>query len=256
MASGPASPETRPPPPRRSAWPLTFAVVGIVAIVTGGALYIFRSLRDVPSDIVREGREVVRGLQAVAQAFREGTITTSFASYATEVSGSNYLQFATLKQLEVFERKEQLTILWGQLALPDVLVEARAPVEYTYYLDLNKEWRFNLEGKRLDVITPRIEFNRPAIDVSALAFTVRAGSVFRDEEAVRARLQQGLTALAERRAREHVPIVRELGRRKTAEFVEKWLVARFQDGADYRVRVAFADELPAAPTTPPRLPGE
>jgi hypothetical protein len=192
----------------------------------------------------------------VAQAFREGTITTSFASYATEVSGSNYLQFATLKQMEVFERREQLTVLWGQLALPDVVVEARAPIEYTYFLDLDKEWRFNVEEKRLDVITPPIEFNRPAIDVSALRFTVREGSVFRDEEVVRARLQQGLTTLAEGRAREHVPIVRELGRRKTAEFVEKWLVARFQDGNDYRVRVAFADELPPAPSLPPRLPGE
>jgi hypothetical protein len=250
------STEPPPPPPGRSAWPLAFAAVGIVAVVTGGALYVFRSLRGLPSDVVREGKEVVRGLQAVAQAFREGTITTSFASYATEVSGSNYLQFATLKQMEVFERREQLTILWGQLPLPDVVVEARAPVEYTYYLDLNKEWRFNLEEKRLDVITPPIEFNRPAIDVSALQFTVREGSVFRDENVVRARLQQGLTALAERRAREHVPIVRELGRRKTAEFVEKWLGARFEDGRDYRVRVAFADELPPAPTALPRVPGD
>ncbi len=247
------------PRPRagRSAWPLALTAVAIVAILTGAGLYLFRSVRSLPHDVMQEGKELVRGLQAVAQAFREGTITTSFASYATEVSGSNYLQFATLKQMEVFERKDQATILWGQLALPDVVVEARAPVQYTYYLDLDKEWRFRLEGNRVDVLTPPIEFNAPAIDVSSLRFTVREGSVFRNEDEVTAQLKGGLSTLAAQRAREHIPIVRELGRRKTADFVEKWLVARFRDGADYRVRVAFADEpLPRPAGEPPRLPGK
>jgi len=36
--------------------------------------------------------------------------------------------------------------LQGALALPDVVVEARAPVAYTYFLDLDMEWRFRLEG--------------------------------------------------------------------------------------------------------------
>ena len=232
-------------------------MVAITALLTAGGLYVFRSVRSLPTDVVKEGKEVVRGLQALAQAFREGTITTSFASYATEVSGSNYLQFATLKQMEVFERKDQASLLWGQLALPDVVVEARAPVQYTYYLDLDKEWTFRLEGNRVDVVVPPIEFNTPAIDVSALRFTVREGSVFRDEDAVTAQLKQGLSTLAAQRAREHIPVVRELGRRKTADFVEKWLVARFRDGGDYRVRVAFADEpSPRPPGEPPRLPGK
>ena len=132
------------------------------------------------------------------------------------------------------------------LALPDVVVEARAPVTYTYFLDLDKEWRFRLEGRDVLVVVPPVEWNRPAVDVSALRFEVREGSVLRDEQVVLDRLRAELTPLLERRARQHVPLVREAGRRKVEAFVETWLVQRFADGRDYRARVVFADEPAAA----------
>ena len=57
------------------------------------------------------------------------------------------------------------------------------------------------------------------------------------------------------RARQHVPLVREAGRRKVEAFVETWLVQRFSDGRRYRARVRFADEpaepQPSAPTLSP-----
>ena len=49
--------------------------------------------------------------------------------------------------MEVFERTDSATVFWGQLALPDVVVRARAPFEYTYYLDLNKTWELTLKKK-------------------------------------------------------------------------------------------------------------
>jgi len=156
--------------------------------------------------------------------------------------------------MEVFERKDQATILWGQLALPDVVVEARAPIEYTYFLDLEKEWRFRQEGREVLVVVPRIEFNTPAVDVSALQFEVREKSLFRNEDVALDRLRAELTALARRRAVEHIPFVRETGRRKVEAFVETWLVERFSDGPDHRVRVVFTDETPTPLPTPVLAP--
>lgn len=236
----------------RLAWPLTLVVV----VLVGAGLYAFWSLRRLPGEVASQGRQVLEDVRRVAQAFHQGTITTSFVSFATEVRGTSFLQFATLKEVEVFQRTDRATTLWGQLELPEVVVQATAPVEYTYYLDLDGRWTFELQGETLWVHTPEIRFNTPAVDASALRYEVRSGSVFRDEEEALTKLQEGITALARRRARENIELVRELGRRKTEEFVTHWLVQAFSDGASYRVEVAFADEGPRPPTTESRLKDE
>lgn len=233
-------------------WALAFAIVAVVAIVAASALYVFRSARSLPEEVMRGGRQAMRDLRDVAAAFRSGTITTTFRSYATEVTGTSRLQFAELRQMEVFERRDTSVVMWGALALPDVVVEARAPVEYTYYLDLDKEWQFRLEGKDVYVLAPPVEFNRPAVDVSALRFEVREGSVLRNEQIALDHLRAELTPLAARRARAQLPLVRETGRRSVESFVETWLVQRFADGDGYRARVRFADEPASSP--PPRPP--
>jgi hypothetical protein len=243
-----------PSRPSHAPWALAFAAVAVVAIVTAGALYVFRSARSLPAEVIEGGRQALRDIREVAAAFRTGTVTTRFHGYATEVTGRTRLQFAELRQEEVFERRDREAVLWGTLALPDVVVEARAPVSYTYFLDLDKEWRFRLEGRDVLVVVPPIEWNRPAVDVSSLRYEVREGSVLRDEQVVLDRLRTEMTPLLDRRAREHVPLVRETGRRRVEVFVETWLVERFADGSGYRARVLFADEPAAVPPRPPALP--
>jgi hypothetical protein len=240
--------------PSHAPWALAAAGVAIVAILTGGALYVFHSARSLPVELAEGGRQALRDLREVAAAFRAGTVTTTFRSYATEVSGTTRLQFAELRQEELFERRDSEAVLWGALGLPDVVVEARAPVTYTYFLDLDREWRFRVEGRDVLVAVPPVEWNRPAVDVSSLRFTVREGSLFRDEQVALDRLRTDLTPLLERRAREHVPLVRETGRRKVEAFVETWLVQRFADGGSYRARVVFGDEAGAATPRAPALP--
>jgi hypothetical protein len=229
-------------------------VLGVVAIVAGGGLYLVKRTADMPGEVAEQGRKVLKDLQSIAAAFQQGTVTTTFTSYATEVSGSAFFQFATLKQVEAFERRDTSTVLWGQLALPDVVVEARAPVEYTYYLDLNKSWSLRLEKGIVWVTAPRIEWNTPAIDASAIRFQVREGSVFRDENLAMDHLRAGLTEMARMKAQQNVALVREVGRRKTEEFVETWLVRGFSDGGSYRAKVVFADEPAALPSPQPATP--
>jgi hypothetical protein len=223
-------------------WPA--AVIAIALLLIGAGLFVFERLRTVPEGALREGRAVLGDLKKIAEAFSTGTVVTSFLSYATEVSGSSYFQFATVKQLEVFERKDSRATLWGQLQLPDVVVEARAPVTYTYYLDLDDEWKLRLEGRTIRVRAPAIRHNPPAVDASAIRYEVRNGSAFRSEADALTRLKAGITSMAELRAAENVALVRELGRRKTAGFVEQWLARGFSDADEHAVIVVFADELP------------
>jgi hypothetical protein len=247
---------TPPQTARASRWPwaLASAVVAVVLIVTAGGLYVFRSARALPADVMEGGRRALQQLGELAAAFRTGSVTTTFRGDAARLRGTTRLQFVELKQLESFERRDAESVLWGTLALPDVVVEARAPVTYSYYVDLDKEWRFRLEGRDVLVIAPAVEWTPPAVDVSALRYEVRAGSVLRDEQVVEDRLRSELNGLLQLRARQHVPLAREAGRRKVEAFVETWLAGRFGDGRDYRARVRFADEPPAPPPAAPSLP--
>jgi hypothetical protein len=237
--------ESKPSKTAFFTWQVAITVIALVTIVAG--VYLTKSILDVPRDVTESGREVLRDVQEIARAFGEGTVTTTFISYAAEVSGSNYLQFATLKQMEVFERSEGGTALWGRLQLPEVVVQASAPVEFTYYLDLNGTWEMRLEDRTVVVTAPSIEFNTPAIDASAIRYEVREGSIFRNEEEVLDKLRAGLMEMSRGRAKDNIELVRELGRRKTAEFVNNWLKSSFQDGESYHVEVRFADEVATPP---------
>ncbi len=227
--------------------------LGVATLLVGGfiTLWIYRSVRQIPGEVVATGQQVLAELGELAAAFHSGTVTTRFISHATEVSGSNYLQFAQLSEVELFQRIDEATVLWGKLDLPDLVVEASAPVEYTYYLDLNAAWQLRQEGTVIEVVAPAIEANAPAVDISALTYSVRTGSLLRDEAGALSRLRAGITEMAQQRARDNVDLVRELGRRKTEEFVENWLARSFADGDQYHARVIFADELnqEAAPGT-------
>lgn len=241
------------PTPRR---PLALALLAVAAIGAATAVYLWRSARRLPGELLDKSREVVRDLRSIAEGFRTGTVTYAFAAEASELNGTTRLQVATLRQVEVFERKDEAALFWGHLQLPDVIVEARAPVEYVYFLDLRKAWTFRLVEREIFVAAPALEFNTPAVDASALRYEVRAGSVLRDEAQALERLRQGLTELSRARARQNQALVRETARHETERFVETWLARGFGDSRDYRVRVVFADEPPSIGPQVPALPKE
>lgn len=190
-------------------------------------------------------------VRKVAEAFRTGEVETTLRSYATDLKGVSKFQFAELKQLESFERKDSASIGWGTIPLPDVVVEARGAVVYTYVLDFKKRWELKLHDAQVEVLAPAPEFSTPALDPSTLTFEIKRGSVLRDEEAVRSALQAGLSQLLEQRAREHLNLVRESGRKATEEFVRNFLLSNYDDAKSLTVNVRFADEPAGAPKAPP-----
>ncbi len=229
-------------------WPVAFLTLAlglVLAIVIGSVIIRFTML---PREIAAEGRELaqeaIEGAERIARAFRTGTVRTSFLNYATEVSGNAFLQFATLDQVELLERTDSASLLWGRLRLPEVIVEARVPVRYTYYLDLDAEWSLTLEDSTVHVLAPAVGANRPAVDASAIEYRVQAGSVLRNEDAVLEQLRLRITDQLAARAGENIALVRELGRQRTADFVRTFLLSQFGGEADsYRIEVRFRDEV-------------
>ncbi|HWW01728.1 MAG TPA: hypothetical protein VNZ64_18665 [Candidatus Acidoferrum sp.] len=230
----------------RSAWAVPVMWMVIVLIVMSGAVYVFKSCRDLPvQTLEKTGKlvnEVGQQLEKVAAAFTRGSITTTFTSYATTISGSQYLQFATLSQQESFTRKDESSTGFGYIPLPDVIVEASAPVTYTYYLDLNARWDFRLQDGVIYVIAPNIRYNKPAVDVSRITYEVKKDSLVRNTTEAMDNLRKSITWLSYKKAETNIGLVRETGRKQTETFVHNWLAKSFADGKNYPVKVIFRDE--------------
>lgn len=216
----------------------------VVLVVAVNAALVVRSCRNLPGETIDKTAKLIentgKALADVASAFHRGTIRTEFTSYATTITNQQLLQFATLRQQELFTRSEASTTGFGYIPLPEVIVEARAPVDYTYHLDLNGPWEFSLKDKVIHVYPPPIRFNKPAIDVSAITYEVKKGYLKTDEALDN--LKKSLTSLAVLKARDNIPLVRESCRQQTTLFVEHWLSKAFADGEKYPVKVHFPDE--------------
>jgi hypothetical protein len=245
----PKSDETRPESPKpevRSAWAVPVTWMVIVLIVVSGAVYVFKSCSDLPVQTIEKTGKLVNDLgqqlEKVAEAFNRGTITTTFTSYATTLSGSEYFQFATLTQQETFSRKDESSTGFGYIPLPDVIVEASAPVTYTYYLDLNARWDFRLQDGVIYVIAPDIKYNKPAVDASRIVFEIKKDSMIRNTTVAMENLKKSITLLSYKKAEANIGLVRETGRKQTETFVHNWLAKNFADGKNYPVKVIFRDE--------------
>lgn len=227
----------------------------VFTVIAVNLALFLRACVNAPGNAMREtGRTIEKAGKALADlasAFNQGTIRTEFFSYATTISNQQYFQFATLKQMEVFTRTEEMTTGFGYVPLPEVVVEAKAPVECTYFVDLNGNWNFVFSNNVLYAFTPPIRFNRPAVDASKITYEVRKGHF--KTAAAQENLKNSITSLSVLRAKENIPLVKENGRRQITEFVERWLAKSFTDGTNHPVRVYFPGEKPPDHIIPPPL---
>jgi hypothetical protein len=245
----------RPSPALLAAGALLLAILVAASILVGRLARLPREVAGAIPHAVRETTAAVsEGLAKLAAAIRTRSVTTQFTSTAAEVRGTKRLQVAELSQVEVVERRDA-TVLFG-VPLPDVVVSARAPVTYTYVLDLDGRWDFDLSERTVSVLAPALAWNAPAVDVSKLTFVKSESSILRDEDRVVEELRASLSEIFRQRARGNVPLVRETARRQAEEFVRAWLLRAYGVPDDVRVVVRFRDEPatigPAGPALPPR----
>jgi hypothetical protein len=252
MIESPSRDDSRPPPlpPAQRgnpwAWPVMWMVC--LLILAGSGVYVVRSCIKMPAETLQKGAEFAekagQALEKVASAFKQGRVTTTFSSYATTLSGSQYLQVATVKQTEVFTRKDEASVAFGYIPLPDIVVQATAPVTYTYYVDLNARWDFKLQDGVIYVVAPDIHFNKPAVDASLITYEVRKDSYLRRTHEAMENLKSSITYLSIERAKTNIDLAREKARKEVESFVENWLSKSFADGKQYPVKVRFKSETP------------
>ena len=225
-------------------WPKATLWMIIALVVAVNGLLVLKTCLNAPAKLAEKTGKAIgeagNALATVAAAFKQGTIKTSMTSFGTTVSNHTYLQFATISQMERFERSEQTSTAFGYVPLPDVVVTAEAPVTYTYYLDLNDKWELVLKDNVIYVFTPPVKINKPSVDVSALNYEVKKG-YFKTSEA-QENLKRSITSLATLRAKDNLNLARQTGREKVAEFVETWMARSFADGKNYHVKVYFPGE--------------
>ena len=246
MADEPEQTSAPPVAKQPMNWPKATVWMMIVFVIALNAALFLKTCRDLPGDVADKTGKVIEktgtALATVAAAFNRGTFTTSFVSTATTLSNHQHLQFATLKQTEIFTHHEEKSTAFGYVPLPEVVIEARAPVEYTYYVDLKAKWEMTLKDNTIHVFTPPIRVNKPAVDASAITYEVKKGYLKTDE--AQQNLKRSITSLVTLRAKDNVQLVRETGRKEIAEFVENWLARSFTDGKNYNVKVYFPGEKP------------
>lgn len=242
--------QQRPAEHERSAlslrgWPLALVAVAVLGLAGWWLL-----LRAVPS--VPDLGEAGRAAQAIARAFRQGTLSTEFTSYAQSMEGTRRLQVATLETAEILSRRDRASILWGQLEMPEVLLRASIPVTYTYYLDLEQPWTltWDEQTRRLLVDTPPLEWNRPAVDVSRMAIEVERTHPLRDDEAARERLRRVVTPWLEDRAEQHLELVAPTAREEVESWVRSWIEAEYGQVGEIKVVLGAAAPDPTALTDP------
>lgn len=246
-----SDPTAPAPQQHRSSWPKAVTIIVVAALFAGVVVYGLRTIGKMPGAAIEKSTALVSAIGGeaakVARAFSVKTVREEFVSRATELAGTSRFQFASLRQEETFQRTETGSTAWGLVPLPTVVVGARGPVDYTYYVDFAGQWEFSSTDSDITVYPPAIAANPPALDVSALQFYTLEGGVWRNDSGARERLRESLSAALVERAAKNAGLVREVGRKRLAEFVEKWLAEKFSDGARMRVKVVFPDERPISP---------
>ncbi|HAE40931.1 MAG TPA: hypothetical protein DCG57_20210 [Candidatus Riflebacteria bacterium] len=215
-------------------WAKAFTIVAVGAMIIGGSLAWYFFFKLAPAIVLMPtlSEEATRG---------------QFTSYISSMQTQNNLQVASLRSKEEFafiSEKKLFSYVPGGV----VEVAARVSCDFTYYVRLkDSEWAFYIrdKGRRLIVVAPLIEFNKPAVDLSNYELRVVKDSIIRNSEEVKLALQNQIPALLEEVGQKNINSIRDTARISIKDFLEQWLLNSF-DGKPLLTpvvdRVYFADE--------------
>lgn len=175
-------------------------------------------------------------------------LSISFQSYISQVKGVKRLQVAEISSNEVIQRTSEFSLFWDTLKLPSVVVQARIPTVYTYYVDMEKpmsvEYQAEHQGKRVMILMPPLEANLPAIDISGIHYEVKKGSVFRDTRSAFDELRRTVTPFLKQRASQNQVLAQEPAREQIRELAKVWVKQTLNADPDV-IEVRFAQEAPS-----------
>jgi hypothetical protein len=183
----------------------------------------------------------------IGKNFKTGKVTTEFRDYVSEIKGLQRLQVASLKTTDIFTRVDSKSILWDLIDLPDVKIEIKFPVDYTYYLDLRDKWYFEWDEntRHIKVIAPKIKSNTPAVNISEMSVTILKGSFLRNVDEVKDSLFKELMPKLIRLSYEKIDLIRETARKEISKIVSNWFNQVYFKGSTVKpelISVYFEDE--------------
>lgn len=214
-----------------------FVFIALVVLI-GGGVFVIKTLQQTQTALSR----------VLDRLFVED-ISDRFQSYATRISGKQNLHVARLDRMETYERTSQARALG--IPLPDIVVSLSFPVEYNYHVNLQAPWKFEKRDHMIWVYAPELSGQTPAVHISKMKFETKKGSFFRDEQAVRERLQQELAAKLSENSVALRESVRGEARSSIENFVRTWVRSQFAEAPpDIPIRVVFPGEEAGAGSPP------
>lgn len=189
-----------------------------------------------------------RTVSELGQGFSSEEKTVAFKSFVTQLRGVQKIQVAELSQQEILSEESRLKVLWNKLELPKVVVAVSVPVEYVFYVDLQKKWQIEFSENRLNVICPDLEYNTPAVDVSNLQIRYEEASLLRNEKKVADHILSKLSSYLDNRAKQNRPIVREQARKQVEQLIEAWWMQSSVSNESPDINIVFKDELSVPPS--------
>lgn len=186
----------------------------------------------------------IRWVQNAPSTFSQEKLKTSFISYVSSIRGVKKLQLAEIQSLEVIERESKFSIFWNMIQMPDVVVQAKIPVFYSYYIDLAEPMTLDQRQGELWVHAPMLRANPPAADVSAISFEVKKGSIFRNSKPVIEEIRQTITPLLNESAEQKKSLVMDSARQQLSDIIQLWLSQNPELQAQIQnIHVEFASEI-------------
>lgn len=174
--------------------------------------------------------------------YSQAKLNASFTSYVHQVRGLKRLQLAEVNAIEILERTSEHSLFWDMVKLPDVVVQARIPVRYLYYVDLEDPFDIRIVGEEVQVSAPPLRGTAPAADISGMTYEVKKGSMLRNSHAAIEELRKTITPFLNESSATNRILVAEEARRQLEEIVRAWIITSPDVPSELKVRVTFADK--------------
>ncbi len=220
-------------------------VIGVLVVGWFAVQSVLRIGSETALEVVDRASGAVNQLGV---GFTSTKITETFTAAIPRLGTEGMLlELAQLEATEIFERRDEKRALYDLVPLGVTVSEIRVPVTYRYHLRLDDQWALTVRNGVCSVRAPGIRPTiPPAIHTEGMKKRIEGSWLRFDEDEVMRDLEQSLTLRLSARARspQRIEMIREICRKRVADFVRSWLLAEAQwgQGRIVAVEVVFSDE--------------
>ncbi|MFA6291182.1 MAG: DUF4230 domain-containing protein [Victivallales bacterium] len=174
-------------------------------------------------------------------------ITQIFIGYTEQTKKVQHLLLLKITRNETDRKEYSFSHPWIMNGKPlsSAVMEVRAPVTYSYYVDMKGSWKIICEGETLTIVAPKIQLEEPATDLRRLETHLDSGKLIFNENGKLEELRKQFYTdmLKKGTSREYMDSIREEARRSLADFANGWITADLTKKYPVKyISVRFEDE--------------